>query len=262
MSNGYENTIVTNEYAYDGNYSLKFDIPLGSHDGFVGTKRFPLGNLQPGDSILVSVWIKADSLWPDSAIIVGDQWSVSLTTIYHTTINSNDGWGQYAASPDIPLVFPAVTSFDWTQFYVGVTIPEPPAGDTAKSISVRLHPLGRFSGIVWMDKLEVHKAPTGVAQEHHFLPADYNLFQNYPNPFNPATTISYSLPKVSHVTLKIYDLLGREVKTLVSSEQNGGLHRVQWNGDNNYGSKVASGIYLYRIEAGDFIVAKKMILLK
>ncbi len=262
LNDGYENTIVTNEFAYDGLYSLKFDIPHGTHDGFVGTKRYALGDIQPGDSILVSVWVKGANLYPDSAIIVGDQWSVSLTTIYHTTINNNDGWGQYAASPDIPLVFPSATSFDWTQFYVGLTVPEPPAGDTAKSISVRLHPLGRFSGTVWMDLLEVQKAPTGVVQNNHLLPADYNLFQNYPNPFNPTTTIGYSLPKVSYVTLKIYDLLGREVKTLVSTEQNGGLHRVQWNGLNNYGSKVASGIYLYRIEAGDFNVTKKMILLK
>jgi hypothetical protein len=256
LEDGYENTIVTNEFAYDGNYSLKFDIPLGSHDGFVGTKRFALGDIQPGDSILLSVWVKGANLLPDSAIIVGDQWSVSLTTIYHTTIGANEGFGQYAASPDIPLQFPAVTEFDWMQFYVGLTVPEPPSGETAKAISVRLHPLGRFSGTVWMDALTV------VSQEHHLLPSSYNLFQNYPNPFNPATMISYSLPRVSHVTLKVYDLLGREVKTLVSAEQNGGLHRVQWNGDNNYGMKVSSGIYLYRIEAGDFMVSKKMILLK
>jgi hypothetical protein len=262
LQDGYENTIVTDEYAYDGNYSLKFDIPQGSHDGFVGTKRFPLGDIQAGDSLLVSVWVKGANLYPDSVIAVGDQWSVSLTAIYHTKINNNDGFGDYAASPDIPLQFPAVTEFDWTQFTVGIRIPEPPAGDTAKAISVRLHPLGRFSGTVWMDKLEVHKAPTGVAPDPRFLPADYNLFQNYPNPFNPATTISYSLPKTSNVTLKVYDLLGREVKTLVSTEQNRGLHRVQWNGENNFGSKVASGIYLYRIEAGNFNVTKKMILLK
>jgi hypothetical protein len=261
LNQGYQNTIVTDEYAYDGNYSLKFDIPVGTHDGFVGTKRFPLGDVQPGDNLRISVWVKGANLQPDSAIVVGDAWSVSLTAIYHTTINNNDGWGQYAASPDIPLVFPYATEFDWTQFHVDVTIPDPPSGETAKSISVRLHPLGRFSGTVWMDKLEVMRTPTGVV-EHEFQPSSYNLFQNYPNPFNPSTTISYSLPKVSFVTLKIYDILGREVKTLVSNEQNNGLHNVQWNGDNNYGSKVSSGIYLYRIEAGDFIVTKKMLLLK
>ena len=157
LSNGYENTIVTNEFAHTGNYSLKFDIPEGSHDGFVGTKRYALDDAHPGDVVRISVWIKGANLQPDSAIAVGDQWSVSITAIYHTTINNNDGWGQYAASPDIPLHFPYATEFDWRQFYVDVTIPEPPQGETAKSISVRLHPLGRFSGTVWMDDLTVEK---------------------------------------------------------------------------------------------------------
>ena len=85
----------------------------------------------------------------------------------------------------------------------------------------------------------------------------YELLGNYPNPFNPSTTIRYAIPNVSYVSLRIYDILGREVKTLVNSEQNIGNHSVQWNGDNNYGNKVSSGIYLYKIEAGNFIMTKK-----
>jgi hypothetical protein len=261
LNQGYENTIVTDEDAYDGDYSLKFHIPVGSNDGFVGTKRFPLGDIVPGDVLRISVWIKGANLNPDSAAAVGDAWSISLTTIYHTTIENNEGWGQYEASPDIPLVFPNATSFDWTQFYVDVTVPEPPSGQTEKSISVRLHPLGRFSGTVWMDLLEVKKGiATGV--ENEFLPVSHNLFQNYPNPFNPSTVISYSIPSVSFVSLKIYDILGREVKTLINSEMNSGLYNVQWNGDDNFGNKVSSGIYLYKIEAGDYRMTKKMLLLK
>jgi hypothetical protein len=261
LNQGYENTVVTDEYAYDGNYSLKFDIPVGTHDGFVGTRRFELGDIVPGDNLRISVWIKGANLQPDSAIAVGDAWSISLTAIYHTTIGNNEGWGQYAASDDVPLHFPYATEFDWRQFYVDFTIPEPPSGQVAKSISVRLHPLGRFSGTVWMDVLEVKKAPP-TSVEEEFLPVSHNLFQNYPNPFNPSTTINYSIPNVSFVSLKIYDVLGREVKTLVNSEQNTGIYNVQWNGDNNYGSKVSSGIYLYKIEAGNFMMTKKMILLK
>jgi hypothetical protein len=112
-----------------------------------------------------------------------------------------------------------------------------------------------------MDVLEVKKAPP-TSVEDEFLPVSHNLFQNYPNPFNPSTIISYSIPNVSFVSLKIYDILGREVKTLVNSEQNTGIYNIQWNGDNNYGSKVSSGIYLYKIEAGNFMMTKKMILLK
>ncbi len=112
-----------------------------------------------------------------------------------------------------------------------------------------------------MDKLEVGKGLlTGVDDE--FIPLSAELFQNYPNPFNPSTVISYAIPNSSFVSLKIYDLLGREVKTLVSTEQNSGVYNVQWNGDNNSGIKVSSGTYMYRIEAGDFKMTRKLTLLK
>ena len=98
--------------------------------------------------------------------------------------------------------------------------------------------------------------------ENDELPNKYALDQNYPNPFNPSTIIQYALPKSSHVTLKIYNMLGQEVKTLLNVNQNAGAKQVQWNGDNNYGSKVASGIYIYMIKADNFYQAKKMILMK
>ncbi|MCZ7604419.1 MAG: T9SS type A sorting domain-containing protein [Melioribacteraceae bacterium] len=94
------------------------------------------------------------------------------------------------------------------------------------------------------------------------LPLTYNIDQNYPNPFNPTTTINYSLPEANHVTIKIYDMLGQEVRTLLSQEVKAGRHSVEWKGDNNYGSKVSSGTYIYRISAGEYMQAKKMILLK
>jgi glycosidase len=88
-------------------------------------------------------------------------------------------------------------------------------------------------------------------------PEDYNLFQNYPNPFNPSTTIRYSIIKPDIVRIKIYDILGREVKTLVNELKQAGTYEVQFDA-----SSLASGIYLYRIESGSFIQTKKMILLK
>jgi 1,4-alpha-glucan branching enzyme len=90
----------------------------------------------------------------------------------------------------------------------------------------------------------------------------YQLGQNYPNPFNPSTIINYQILEPGNVTIKIYDMLGREVKTLVNQEQGNGVYRVEWNGINEIGSKVSSGIYFYRIETGSFIDTKKMILLR
>ena len=94
------------------------------------------------------------------------------------------------------------------------------------------------------------------------LPADYTLMQNYPNPFNPVTIINYSLPKKSAVSLVIYDMLGREVKTLVSEEKDAGYYSVEWRGENNLGQKTASGMYIYKLKAGNFTSVKKMLILK
>jgi FlgD Ig-like domain/Fibronectin type III domain len=102
---------------------------------------------------------------------------------------------------------------------------------------------------------------TGV-EKTETMPADFVLSQNYPNPFNPTTIINFALPKNSFVALKVYDMLGREVKTLMNSEMSAGVHSVNWNADNNSGQKVTSGVYIYRISAGDFTAVKKMVLIK
>jgi hypothetical protein len=89
------------------------------------------------------------------------------------------------------------------------------------------------------------------------IPNQYSLSQNYPNPFNPTTTIKYGIPKAGIVTLKIYDLLGREVATLVNERKDPGVYNVDFNATN-----MASGIYLYKISSGDFSAVKKMMLVK
>ena len=95
------------------------------------------------------------------------------------------------------------------------------------------------------------------------VPATYQLLQNFPNPFNPLTNINYQLPADNWVTLRIYDLLGREVKTLVNQRKAAGNYSVQWDGTNNIGQPVASGVYLYRLKVGEqFVQTRKMVLLR
>lgn len=94
------------------------------------------------------------------------------------------------------------------------------------------------------------------------LPKSFALSQNYPNPFNPSTTILYDLPKDANVTLKIYNVLGEEVATIVNDNKSAGYHSVVWNGRTNKGIAAASGIYFYHLSAGDFKRTLKMILLK
>ena len=93
-------------------------------------------------------------------------------------------------------------------------------------------------------------------------PLAFALFANYPNPFNPVTFISYQLPVVSPVTLIVYDQQGRQVKILIDKTQPAGIHRVRWDGRNNRGRFVASGVYLYRLEASGFTQVRRMVLLR
>jgi len=101
------------------------------------------------------------------------------------------------------------------------------------------------------------------------LPLNYELSQNYPNPFNPETQIKFALPMDSRVELKIYDILGREVTTLVNENLRAGFHIALWNGRNSLGQTVATGVYFYRLTAipqsgsgGEFVQSKKMVLLR
>jgi hypothetical protein len=94
------------------------------------------------------------------------------------------------------------------------------------------------------------------------LPETYALHQNYPNPFNPITTLRYDLPEDSHVNITVYDMLGRVVKTMVNQTQNAGFRFIIWDATNDFGKPISAGIYLYKIQAGEYISTKKMVLLK
>ena len=99
------------------------------------------------------------------------------------------------------------------------------------------------------------------------IPTTFALSQNYPNPFNPVTSIKYQIPSAGSVRISIYNLLGQEVKTLVNEEQSAGFYTIQWNGTDNNNRTVASGVYIYRIDArgadkNHFVQVKKMLMIK
>jgi hypothetical protein len=96
-----------------------------------------------------------------------------------------------------------------------------------------------------------------VEKEENILPSEYSLSQNYPNPFNPTTKIRYEIPEGSFITIKVYDVLGREIETLLNEEKPVGSYEVEFNA-----AKLSSGIYFYRLHANDFTQIRKMILLK
>ncbi len=100
------------------------------------------------------------------------------------------------------------------------------------------------------------------SQKESTLPEKYYLAQNYPNPFNPVTTIEYQLPQHTHVTLKIFNIVGELVKTLIEEKQSAGYHKIQWNGRNENGNPVAGGLYLYQFKADGFSKSNKMVLIR
>lgn len=105
-------------------------------------------------------------------------------------------------------------------------------------------------------------------EDHAHLPKEFDLRQNYPNPFNPATVIEYALPKACAVKIQIYNILGQKVRNLVDERQEAGYKTIHWDGKDDNGKEVSSGIYFCRIVAhtgqrsGDFVKCKKMTLLK
>jgi len=269
LNDGFQNTMVTNTTAHSGTYSLMFNMPAGraTQDGFVGTQRIPLANLDagtihPGDSVRISVWIKASGLFPDSAAAHPTTWAVGITPQWDKVLGNNDGWNGTGA--DYQFVFPAVTSFDWTQFSVNVPVPATVSGAAPIALSTRLHVYSTFVGTVYFDDLDIEKisSTTGVNEMSANTPHVFDLSNNYPNPFNPSTKINYSIPKDGMVSLVVYNVLGQQVRTLVNAPMTAGQYSITWDGRNSAGSVLSSGVYFYRLQAGQLAIVKKMLLLK
>ena len=112
--------------------------------------------------------------------------------------------------------------------------------------------------IVWYENMLI----TGIETKATSIPEKFILHQNYPNPFNPQTMIEYQLPQTCHVRLVVYNLLGQEIATLLDQVQQTGQFNVVWDGKDNYGRVVPSGVYFYRLETENFSEMKSMILLE
>ena len=144
----------------------------------------------------------------------------------------------------------------WTAFNGGPMT----STNVVRALGFRSTDLTLYAGVAGTSGLgnyEYTFPPVGVHGPGFVSPKEFSLNQNYPNPFNPSTVIEYAVPKTSFVTVKVYDLIGREVKTLVSETKQAGYYSLNFNASN-----LPSGVYLYKITAGDFNSTKKMILVK
>lgn len=119
-----------------------------------------------------------------------------------------------------------------------------------------------ISAVLGVDNITASDTPVSVERTVLKLPKTNQLEQNYPNPFNPTTTIEYAVTKTADVVINIYNLRGQLVNTLVNERHSHGRYKTRWDGKDNFGQYVASGVYIYRIIAGDFQTSKKLILMK
>ena len=133
--------------------------------------------------------------------------------------------------------------------------------DTISTFSKQMVIGGAFGGSSG-DIIITNNSLTDINIADNGVPTQFALSQNYPNPFNPSTVINYAIPKVTDVKVAIFNSLGQRVNTLVNQKQGVGNYSVDWNGKDNYGHSVSSGVYFYQIKAGDFVQTRKMMLMK
>ncbi len=205
--------------------------------------------MQDGDIWQLNAWIKQ----PENRI--------GYSSIYYCTTSKIDSiW-----YPSDPLQYGNIdttSSNYWTSLSVIDTI----YLEESDSICVVLDAgwtsgPTRLNDFSYFDLVSVEKIGEVIVSTNnynHLYPENYILFQNYPNPFNPTTTIEFDLPKTSDVTLKVFNIHGEEVVMLVSDRLSAGSYSYEWSRP----AGIASGVYMYRLQAGDFVEIKKMVFLK
>jgi subtilisin family serine protease len=173
------------------------------------------------------------------------QWLSAATIKLHISTNGGTNWTQlWSAENDNQ-------PWTWRNKVIDIT-----AYANKQNLKLAWQYVGNDGDIVALDGIKLLGFPTEVNDENISI-TNYMLYQNYPNPFNPVTVIEYAIPQISKTTLKIYDILGREITTLVNEEKPAGFYKVNWNAAN-----LPSGVYFYRIKAGSYTDTRKMILLK
>ncbi|MDH7603657.1 MAG: T9SS type A sorting domain-containing protein [Melioribacter sp.] len=194
-------------------------------------------------------WVSVDL--SDKNISTGSDFIVSfyIDGNYLGVSNPNNKYGPNRVMHTYQLSSNSVTyttngdTKGWYKFYVDKSSPQD-------------------SFVVYLIRAYVSYITSDNKEVIELLPRTYSLEQNYPNPFNPSTIISYQIPEMTNVQIKIYDALGREVRTLIDEIKPAGKYNIAWDGRDNFGNLISSGVYFYKIIAGNFVQTKKMILMK
>lgn len=231
---------LTDMNPYEGDKFLaSFASSEGENDDWIVTPRIIIGT-----TTVVSFYAKSHT----------DQYGLEKFKVKMSLGGSQPTNFQYSLHQGVDyLEAPTV----WTPFYFNIS---QLAGNAAR-FAIQCVSTDAFAFLV--DDFRIDTTEDGVENDDsQVVPASNSLAQNYPNPFNPETSISYSLKEAGKVTLAIYNLKGQKVKTLVHKYQEAGKHSMVWNGTDDQGKSVSSGVYFSKIEAGDYTSSRKMILIK
>jgi hypothetical protein len=214
-----------------------------------------------------SVWIKTDSIntdplaYPTNVMTDRDNDRIGITFIWHTTADP-DVWSE-TAGDHFFYIDQRNPESDWTQYSV---IAQAPA--EAGGIAIRARFTSFPTGYAWYDDFSIEEVSLVVvsiedpATNQTTLLSTYELMQNYPNPFNPETIIEYQVPERGKVELNIYNMIGQKIRTLVDQELPIGTYHVMWDGKDDFGRIVATGIYLYQLRGTNALITKKMTFVK
>jgi hypothetical protein len=214
-----------------------------------------------------SVWVKTDSIntdslaYPTNVMMDRDDNRMGITFIWHTTAEPNV-WDE-TGGDHFYYIDQRNSSSGWTQYSVVAQAP-PEAGGIAMRARFTSFP----TGYAWFDDFSIEEVEAVVvsiedpATATTTLASTYGLMQNYPNPFNPETIIEYQVPERGQVELNIYNMLGQKIRNLVSDMMPAGTYQVLWNGRDDFGNQVATGIYLYQLRGKNALITKKMMLIK
>jgi hypothetical protein len=241
---------ITDDHAFTGDYSLLVSDTADNPAEVVAiSDRNPI----EGNKVYtVEAWVKTDSVILNTENDV--EKSIFFTVTYH---NDSEGWAEISGE-DFFVIDQSVTSKDWTLYVFTLTTP---AEATRMSIRARLQ--HQATGRVYWDDFAVAEGNiTRINGKEIELPLNYRLDQNYPNPFNPTTTIDYYLPVNELVELAVYNTLGEKVRTLIQGRQQSGFHQVVWDGRNDRGQLLSSGIYFYILNTEKARQSRRMVFIK
>lgn len=217
-----------------------YDAPAGTIQSLVTPVFTPTGT---NDSLCYDIAYCSWSSYPDDSLIILTSSNGGAT--YNSFLRLGELQMGTITNCSHPYTAPSATDWNRRKYH----LPQ-------QTNRIAIQAVSGFGDHLYLDSICICNL-VGIKNPLIGVPKVYSLSQNYPNPFNPVTTIEYQLPKAGLVKLTLYDILGKEVQVMVNNTQPAGSYKIEWNGEN-----FPSGVYFYKIQAGDFIETKKMVLLK